>query len=105
MIEEVGRRLGASLERAKTLYPLTDREQAVVQPLLRGWTNKQIANELGIAEQTVKEHIMPLMQQTNASTRTGILAQDADHEAVREQPALPSPSPVIPLSKPPLRRR
>jgi DNA-binding CsgD family transcriptional regulator len=108
MIEEVGRRQGASLKRAKSLFHLTDREQPVVRHLLRGRTNKQIANELGIAEQTVKEHIKHIMQKTKASTRTGILVQilahDTDQEMM-ERPSLSQPLGMIPLPRPPRRRR
>ena len=47
----------------------------VVQNLLKGWTNKEIANELGVTEQTIKEHIKHIMAKTKTTTRTGILVQ------------------------------
>jgi len=47
----------------------------VIEHLAKGWTNKEIANALGITEQTVKEHIKHIMQKTKSTTRTGILAQ------------------------------
>lgn len=110
MIEEVGRRQRASLEQAKDLFHLTDREQAVVEQLVKGWTNKQIAIELGIVEQTVKEHIKHIMQKTKASTRTGILvqilAQDTEQETGDRLPgAIPQPVSVISMSKMSRRRR
>ncbi len=74
-MEEVGRRQEAVTEQAKELFHLTDREVAVVQNLLKGWTNKEIANELGVTEQTVKEHIKHIMEKTKTTTRTGILVQ------------------------------
>jgi ATP/maltotriose-dependent transcriptional regulator MalT len=74
-MEEVGRRQEAVTEQAKELFHLTDREVAVVQNLLKGWTNKEIANELGVTEQTVKEHIKHIMEKTKTATRTGILVQ------------------------------
>jgi len=74
-MEEVGRRQEAVTEQAKELFHLTDREVAVVQNLLKGCTNKEIANELGVTEQTVKEHIKHIMEKTKTSTRTGILVQ------------------------------
>ena len=74
-MEEVGRRKQTTTEQAKERFQLTDREHSVVEHLAKGWTNKEIANELGITEQTVKEHIKHIMRKTNATTRTGILAQ------------------------------
>jgi DNA-binding NarL/FixJ family response regulator len=75
MMEGIGRWQETGLKQAMELFNLTDREQAVVQNLSRGWTNKEIATELRITEQTVKEHIKHIMQKTRTSTRTGILAQ------------------------------
>ncbi len=74
-MEEVGRRQTATTEQAKERFQLTEREHAVVEHLTKGWTNKEIANALGITEQTVKEHIKHIMRKTNSTTRTGILAQ------------------------------
>lgn len=74
-MEEVGRRQQFSAEQAKERFQLTNREQSVVEHLAKGWTNKEIANALGITEQTVKEHIKHIMRKTNSTTRTGILAQ------------------------------
>jgi DNA-binding CsgD family transcriptional regulator len=74
-MEEVGRRAQTGTEQAKERFQLTDREQTVVEHLAKGWTNKEIANALGITEQTVKEHIKHIMQKTKSTTRTGILAQ------------------------------
>ncbi len=74
-MEEVGRRQKPTTERAKERFQLTEREHSVVEHLAKGWTNKEIANALGITEQTVKEHIKHIMRKTNATTRTGILAQ------------------------------
>ncbi len=74
-MEEVGRRQKPTTELAKERFHLTDREHSVIEHLTKGWTNKEIANALGITEQTVKEHIKHIMRKTNATTRTGILAQ------------------------------
>ncbi len=74
-MEEVGRRQQFSTDQAKERFQLTNREQAVVEHLAKGWTNKEIANALNITEQTVKEHIKHIMRKTNSTTRTGILAQ------------------------------
>jgi predicted transcriptional regulator len=40
---------------------------------VKGETNKEIGIGLGIAEQTVKEHIKKIMHKTKTTTRTGVL--------------------------------
>lgn len=57
------------------LFHLTNREQIVLQQLIKGLTNKEIANTLNIAEQTVKTHIKGLMQKMQVTTRTGIVSR------------------------------
>lgn len=74
-LEELARRQQLNTDQAKEKFQLTNREQAVVEHLAKGWTNKEIANALLITEQTVKEHIKHIMRKTNATTRTGILVQ------------------------------
>jgi DNA-binding CsgD family transcriptional regulator len=74
-LEELARRQQLNTDQAKEKFQLTNREQAVVEHLAKGWTNKEIANALQITEQTVKEHIKHIMRKTNSSTRTGILVQ------------------------------
>jgi DNA-binding CsgD family transcriptional regulator len=64
-----------SLRHAVELFGLTPREETVVRQLALGYTNKEIANALRIAEQTVKEHMKHLMIKTGACTRTGLLAR------------------------------
>lgn len=59
----------------KERFQLTEREYAVVKGLAKGWTNKEIANDLGITEPTVKVHISHIMQKTRCTTRTAIVAQ------------------------------
>jgi len=72
-IEALGRRQEAIIEQAKELFRLTTREVSVVQHLLKGWTNKEIASALKVTEQTIKEHIKHIMAKTQTTTRTGIL--------------------------------
>jgi DNA-binding CsgD family transcriptional regulator len=74
LMESVARRETATLH-AKERFQLTNREHSVVQGLAKGWTNKEIAAELGITEPTVKAHIRNIMDKTKCSTRTGIVAQ------------------------------
>ena len=74
-IEVIGRQQHAVLEQSKERFLLTEREGTVVEHLLKGWTNKEIGNALGITEQTIKEHIKHIMEKTKTTTRTGVLVQ------------------------------
>ena len=74
-IEVIGRQQHVILEQSKARFHLTEREGTVVEHLLKGWTNKEIGNALGITEQTIKEHIKHIMEKTKTTTRTGVLVQ------------------------------
>lgn len=60
------------LGRSKEKFQLTWRETDILHHLLKGWTNKEIANTLGVSEQTVKEHMKHLLVKMCVTTRTGI---------------------------------
>jgi DNA-binding CsgD family transcriptional regulator len=55
------------------VFDLTRRETTTVEGLLKGSTNKEIAQAMGITEQTTKEHIKHIMRKTTTTTRTGIV--------------------------------
>jgi DNA-binding CsgD family transcriptional regulator len=74
MMETVAKRV-PSTHHAKERFQLTEREHSVVERLAKGWTNKEIAAELKITEPTVKAHIRHIMDKTNCTTRTAIVAQ------------------------------
>lgn len=48
---------------------LTSREQHIVELLVVGYSNKQVARRLGIAEQTVKNHVRHIMTKLGVSSR------------------------------------
>jgi len=52
------------------LAPLTSREMEILNYMARGYLNKQIANELGISEQTIKNHVTSILRKLNANART-----------------------------------
>ena len=52
------------------ISPLTPRETAILQYIARGYLNKQIAAELGISEQTIKNHVTSILRKLNANART-----------------------------------
>jgi DNA-binding NarL/FixJ family response regulator len=49
---------------------LTGRELEVLRLLARGYTNKQIADELAIAEETIKTHLMRIFRRLGVGNRT-----------------------------------
>jgi len=49
---------------------LTSREQQVLNLLVEGLTNKEIAKELGIADETAKKHVENIISKLAASDRT-----------------------------------
>jgi DNA-binding NarL/FixJ family response regulator len=50
--------------------PLTAREAEVLECVSRGLTNKEIAHELGISNETVKEHVQHTLSKLGLSDRT-----------------------------------
>ena len=48
---------------------LTPRESDVLRELIQGWTNKQIAQNLGVSEVTVKTHLIGLFRKIGAKNR------------------------------------
>jgi len=62
--------LGQSLSRrSDDPDPLTPREAEIVAMVVAGHTNKQIAHRLGLAEQTVKNHLVRTMDKAGVSSR------------------------------------
>jgi DNA-binding NarL/FixJ family response regulator len=51
------------------LAGLTPRESEVLRELVQGWTNKQIAQNLGVTEVTVKTHLIGLFRKLGAKNR------------------------------------
>ncbi|MBW1939368.1 MAG: response regulator transcription factor [Deltaproteobacteria bacterium] len=52
---------------------LTPREQDVLHLLIKGFTNKEIANDLFISEKTIKSHLNKIFKKLNVSRRLGAI--------------------------------
>lgn len=52
------------------IAPLTPRETEILNYIARGYLNKQIASELDISEQTIKNHVTSILRKLNANART-----------------------------------
>jgi len=50
--------------------PLTPRELEILSHIARGYINKQIADKLGISEQTIKNHMSSVLRKLDANDRT-----------------------------------
>jgi|GEM_PF-1518171 len=51
----------------------TDRERQIVNVLVRGYSNKQIASALAITERTVKFHVSNILQKSQIDTRKELI--------------------------------
>jgi DNA-binding NarL/FixJ family response regulator len=62
---------GAFWEGAEDMFmPLSDREMDILQLITRGMSNKQVALELGISHQTVKNHMTSILRKLAVNDRT-----------------------------------
>ena len=52
------------------ISPITPRETEILNYIAKGYLNKQIAAELGISEQTIKNHVTSILRKLNANART-----------------------------------
>ncbi len=62
--------LSSRSEAEAFISPLTPREIEILQFIAKGYLNKQIAAELGISEQTIKNHVTSILRKLNANART-----------------------------------
>ena len=63
----------------------TSREKQVLEMLLEGRSNKEIANPLGIEERTVKAHVAKLMRKVGVKNRIALCVQAIHHSLVSAQ--------------------
>jgi len=62
------------------LYSLSDRETEILDLIAKGMRNKEIADQLGIAEKTVKNHVSNILKALQVNSRT-----EAAMKAVRSK--------------------
>jgi DNA-binding NarL/FixJ family response regulator len=63
------RDLSGAGPQARHPYGLTDRQMQIVEKVVRGMTNREIAAALSISEETVKHHLTQIFNKTGVSTR------------------------------------
>ena len=62
--------LSSRSEAEAFISPLTPRETEILRYVAEGYLNKQIAAELNISEQTIKNHVTSILRKLNANART-----------------------------------
>lgn len=62
--------LSQQQEVKELISPLTSREVEIVNYMAQGYANKQIAAELNISEQTIKNHVTSILGKLDANART-----------------------------------
>jgi two-component system response regulator DegU len=62
--------LSWQVETESLVSPLTTREVEILEYIAQGYLNKQIAAELEISEQTIKNHVTSILRKLNANART-----------------------------------
>lgn len=74
LFREVSRRqTELPMYQVKMRFGLTRREQQLVPFIARGLTNKEIAAQLNLSEQTIKNHIHRMMRKAGAENRLSIV--------------------------------
>lgn len=76
-------RLAALRKTAAQAIRLSVREEQILRLLLRGYTNREIANVLKISEKTVKHYMTILMQKLNARNRIEVVLAAQRMESTR----------------------
>jgi len=61
--------------RLRTNLPLTRREQELIPMIVQGLTNKEIAAQLNLSAQTVKNHVHRILQKAGSSNRLAVQQQ------------------------------
>jgi DNA-binding NarL/FixJ family response regulator len=62
------------IRQTKMINPLTEREQEVLQLILSGKSNKEIAANLSISENTVKTHVRNIFSKYDISSRAELIS-------------------------------
>jgi DNA-binding NarL/FixJ family response regulator len=77
----------APVEAARTDLDLTPRETEILHALVDGHSNKQIAGQFWLSEQTIKYHLTNIYRKLQVSSRTEAVRQAYEHGLI-ENPVL-----------------
>ena len=87
MTERLFERLRIGPKQDPLLSRLTNQEQVIVDHIAEGLTNRQIAEEMFLAEKTVKNYVSNLLAKMNMSRRSEAAAYVARLEGESAEPA------------------
>jgi DNA-binding NarL/FixJ family response regulator len=79
------RKLEVELKRRR-VFGLTPREQEIVRMVVGGLTNKEIAEQLAIGENTVKSHLTHIFNKVGASSRIELALFASHHRLLDDGP-------------------
>jgi DNA-binding NarL/FixJ family response regulator len=74
--------LSVQSEKVGLAADLSEREQQVLDILMTGASNKQIARELQITERTVKAHISAILRKTGAGDRVSLILMAQERQII-----------------------
>jgi DNA-binding NarL/FixJ family response regulator len=86
MVERLFERLRTGKTDDPRLAKLTDQERTLVSHIARGLTNKQIAEEMFLAEKTVKNYVSSVLTKMDMSNRSEAAAYVARAESEKKDP-------------------
>jgi DNA-binding CsgD family transcriptional regulator len=75
IVEKFSQLRGMDLAKAKELFRLSRREIEVAKLVLRGCSNKDMAEKLFVSEYTIKDHLKHIMKKMGVATRAKIMSK------------------------------
>jgi two-component system, NarL family, nitrate/nitrite response regulator NarL len=76
----------AAGKREESPFGLTQREREIISGIVEGFTNREIAEKLSIAEETVKHHLSSIFDKTRVQTRLQLALLAVRHGLVKPRP-------------------
>ncbi len=72
-------------QEAKRNFGLTSRELQVIGLIVAGYTNKDLADKLGISEHTAKHHLTNIFDKLGVSNRLELVLFAINHQLIKEE--------------------
>ena len=72
----------SSPDRTEVSEPLTERETAIIGRLAQGMSNREVADDLALAEGTVKNHVSNILSKLHAANRVQAINLARQHKLI-----------------------